>query len=66
MMMPSAKRRIEHALFAELVEQAVGHFENAAGEADIFAEDEDAFVALHLLRESFVNRFQHVNRSGHF
>ena len=39
------ERRIEHAVFAIFIEQAGGDFEHAAGQADIFAEDEDAFVA---------------------
>src|ERR1700741_1380756 len=61
-----SKRRVENALFAEFVEQAVGYFENAAGKPDILAKDEDALVALHLLRESFIDCFQHVDRAGHF
>ena len=44
-------RRVDDALLAELAEQAVGHLEGAAVDADVLAQEEDALVALHLLEE---------------
>ena len=41
-------RRVDDALFAELFEKAVGHLKGATINANVFAEDEDALVALHL------------------
>ena len=59
------ERRIEDAVFAVLIEQARGGFENAAGKADIFAEDEDAFIASQFLIERLGNRFNESERASH-
>ena len=44
MMPDSRERRIDDAIGAEALLQAVGDAEDAAVEADVFAEDHDAFV----------------------
>ena len=57
-------RRVHDALLAELFEHAVGDLECAAVDADVFAEDEHAFVALHLFPDSLADRFN-VGGEGH-
>jgi hypothetical protein len=49
-------RRVEPPLLAESLDQAVGHLESAAVNADVFPEQEDSRVALHLLEERFTDR----------
>ena len=48
--------RVDHALGAELVEQAVGDAIRAAELADVLADQEDGVVALHLLAQRFAKR----------
>ena len=52
------ERRIEDALRAEPLLQPLGRLEGAAVDADVLAEDEDAFVALHLLEERLADRLE--------
>src|SRR5262249_6790064 len=58
------QRAVDHALRAELALQVVGHAEDAAVDADVFADDEHVAVALHLLEEGLVERLDHV-QLGH-
>jgi hypothetical protein len=51
-------RRIEHALFAELFEQAGKHLERRAGFGHILAQNADAFVAAHLFGQRLANRLR--------
>jgi hypothetical protein len=44
-------RRVDHALRAELREQALGHAEHAAPRADVLAEQKDALVLRQRLRQ---------------
>src|SRR5208282_1179022 len=57
-------RRVDHALGAEAVDEAVGDFESAAVDADVLAQAEDAWVALHLLPDSLADGFE-VGGEGH-
>ena len=50
------ERRVDHAVFAEALLQAFGHAEDAAVDADVFAEEKDPVVLLHLLDEGEVDR----------
>ncbi len=52
------ERRVDHAVGAELVEQARGRAEHAAELADVLAEDDDARVGLHLRAQSVANRLR--------
>src|SRR6202790_3176000 len=51
-------RRIDHALGAEAVDEAIGDFEGTAVDADILAQAKDGWVALHFLPDSLANRFE--------
>jgi len=51
-------RRVNDALGAEFLEHPGGHLERAAIVADVFAEQEDGRVALHLLPDSLANGVQ--------
>jgi hypothetical protein len=51
------QRGVDHAVFAELVEQAERGAEHAAVAADVFAEDDDVVVARHLGFEREVDGF---------
>src|SRR5579864_463873 len=44
--------RINNALRAETLDEAVGHFEGAAVDADVLAQAEDTGVPLHLLPDA--------------
>ena len=46
-----ADGRVDHALPAEALEQARGDLERAAVDADIFAEQHDGRVAVHLFEQ---------------
>ena len=47
----SLMRRVDHAVGAEALVQALGHLERAAVRADVLAHAEDIRVALHLLEQ---------------
>src|SRR6185503_16684230 len=51
-------RRVDHARLAEPFGEAVGDLERAAVGADVFAEDEDALVALHLFPHPLAQGFE--------
>ncbi len=53
------QRGVHHAPLAELRDQAVGHAEDAAVDADVLAEHDHAVVLLHLLQERQVERLHH-------
>ena len=64
-MMPRlGERRVDHAVGAELVEQAAGGAEHAAELADVLAEHDDARVAPHLDAQRVVDRLDDVH-DGH-
>ena len=46
------QRGVDHAVGAELLEEAVSHAEHTAARAHVLAEDEHALVALHLLAQA--------------
>ena len=48
-------RRVDHAGRAELLDQPAEHLERRAGLGDVFADDEDAGVAAHLLGQRLVH-----------
>ena len=50
--------RINDPLGAEAVDEAVGDFERAAIDADVFANAEDGGVALHFLPDSLADGFE--------
>ena len=50
------ERRVDHALGAELVEQALGRAEHAAGLADVLAQHQHVRVAAHAFPEPVVHR----------
>ena len=52
-------RRVDHAPFAELIEQALGHFVRALILADLLAHEEDAVVGAHLLGHGVAQRLAH-------
>src|SRR5262249_50775191 len=49
-------RRVDDPALAELLDQAVGHLERAAVDADVLAQQEHALVACHLLAEALADR----------
>ena len=51
-------RRVDHAVFAEGIEQPFGNLERAAQFADVLAHHEDVVVAAHLFMQRLVDRFQ--------
>ena len=51
-------RRVDHAGLTEPLGESFRDFERAAVETDVFAEDEDALVALHLFPESLAQRLE--------
>ena len=53
-------RHLADTLLAEPLQQAAGDTEQAADVADVLAHDEDGRVALHLLVQGLVERFDHV------
>ncbi len=53
--------RVDDAVVAELVEEALGDAEDAADLADVLAEDDDAGVAAHLETERVVDGLDHVH-----
>ena len=57
-------RRVDHARFAETLGESLGDLECAAIQSDVFAEDEDAIVALHLLPEPLAQRFEERDFGG--
>jgi len=50
-----ADRRIDDAAFAELFHHVARHAEEAAIVADIFPDQEDAFIAAHLIAHGLVD-----------
>ncbi len=56
--------RIHHAFLAEMLEESGGHFERAAVDADVFAQQEDVRVALHLFPQPLADGFQVSCRHG--
>jgi hypothetical protein len=52
------ERRVDHAPVAELLLEALRHFEGAPVDAHVLADDEDALVALHLGAEPVGDRLQ--------
>ena len=57
-------RRVDHAPFAELIEQALGHFVRALILADLLAHEEDAIVGAHLFGNGVAQRLAH-GRGNH-
>ena len=55
-------RRIQHALCAKFLQQALRHLIGALIFADLFAHHEDAGVATHLLRHRVAQGFTHGHR----
>ena len=51
---------LDDAVRAEALLKPVGHAEDTAVDADVFAEDDDPLVSRHLLRERLVDRADHV------
>ena len=56
--------RVDDALGAKAVDEAVGDFERAAVDADVFANAEDGRIALHLLPDSLADGFE-IGECGH-
>src|SRR5438067_13663412 len=52
-------RRIDHALFAEVIDQSVSNFERTAVSADVFTNHEHSRVALHLFPDALADCFNH-------
>ena len=57
-------RRVDYALGAKTVDEAVGDFEGAAVNADVFAQAEDGGIAFHLFPDSLAYGFE-VSELGH-
>ena len=49
---------IEHALFAEFLEQAGENFEGSSCLGHVFAENEDRGIAAHFFRQRLANRLR--------
>jgi hypothetical protein len=56
--------RIHDALLAEVLEESRGHFECAAVNADVLAQQEDVGVALHFFPHPLADSFQVSCRHG--
>src|SRR3954464_2913816 len=56
-----AERRIDHAIFAELVKKLLRDAKDATYFADVLAEQHDAIIAAHLLTERVIDRLDHVH-----
>ena len=54
-------RGVDHALLAELVNEAVSREEYAASNANILAKHEDTLVAHHLFAHRLAHRFEYVH-----
>ena len=50
--------RVDDSLGAETVDESVGDFEGAAVDADVFAEAEDGWVAVHFFPDSLADGFE--------
>src|SRR5499427_8002403 len=59
-----ADGRVDDALLPELLEEALGHLVGAVVEPDLFAHDEHARVAAHLLAQGEVEGFA-IGHDGH-
>ena len=57
-------RRIHYALLAKVFEEAGRNFKRAPIDSDVFSQQEDVRVALHLFPQSFADRFQISRRHG--
>src|ERR1700721_2016890 len=55
---------INHAFRPEAVDEAVGHFEGAAVDANVLTNTEDGRIALHFLPDSLAYGFE-VSELGH-
>ena len=53
-----ADGRVDHPVFAELLQHARGDFEGAAIDANVLAHDENGRVALHLFPKALADGFQ--------
>ena len=51
-------RRIDHAILAKRIEQALGDFEGAAQFGHVFAHDKNIFIAPHLFMQRLIDRGQ--------
>src|SRR6202521_3943836 len=58
-----ADGRVDHALPAETLEQAFAGLESAAVHANVFADDHDRGVALHLLKHGLFDGFEECHRA---
>jgi hypothetical protein len=58
------QRRVHDAVGAELLDEAVGHLEGAAEDADVLAHEQDALVVAHLRAQAVGDRAQ-VGHLGH-
>src|SRR6266403_3130123 len=56
--------RIDHALGAEAVDEAIGDFEGSTVDTDILAQTKDGWVALHFLPDSLADGFE-ICDAGH-
>src|SRR5205823_9187789 len=54
------KRRVDHTLLAEFVQEFCSHSEHAAASPDVLSHDQHAVVGLHLLPQGVVNGLDHV------
>ena len=50
--------RVDDALGAEAVDETVGDFESPAVDADVFAEAEDSWIAVHFFPDSLADGFE--------
>src|SRR5205814_9446785 len=57
-------RRIDHPLWAKMMDESVGDFERAAIAADVLADAEHRRVALHLFPDSLADGFE-IGDLGH-
>src|SRR5690606_19109514 len=58
--------RVDHALLAELREQALAHLVRAVVVADLFAHEEDVRIATHLLEQRLTERLAVANLSHQY
>src|SRR5437667_10453251 len=57
-------RRVDHTLWAKLIDDSIGDFEGAAIDADVFADQEHGWVALHLFPNALANSFHHRRQTS--
>ena len=56
--------RIDHALETKAVDEAIGYFESAAVDSDIFAQAEDGGIAIHFFTNALTDGFE-IRELGH-